>query len=848
MNILRRSSRSLLQARTTPISPLRRQNSSSSSVPPIDSGSPPSDCVHRMEITRANFEEKLPMVLDAIRRADVIAFDCEFTGLAAAPWLRASWMDSVDSKWMRLRDAARKLSLLQYGLTTFEWDGAAGGWIARPLAFNVLPRKSAYGGDDSFAGCGGDSFFAGSSDTVTFLRENHFDFNAWAEDGVSFLSAHHEAKLRDVRRREVMARFAAALEPEPEAGAGAGAGTGAGSGEGEGSTRVKKPMKVICKPMQPVTAPAPAGEAPAAVAVLAAAFAPASTDAATVPNAEPVELPYNEFFVTRPDDIKRFEELRKIVEAWRERITAWTAEGGSAAAASAHGLTLESFDGPAGALHFPFFVTEPIPGFSRRVVHTHVEFEYGSGTARRVQVSSRPGDQMEGGDSWSKRMRLTWVGEGTAGRESYLRSDLRRDIDDVDAGLAAAAGCRKIFDAITAARVPVVGHNCWMDLAHTTAKFLTPELDRNIVRWAGQVGSMFPLVYDTKYLLSSGSDPVVSAAFSSRSALGKAFAVVEGKGKVSATIPPPPPPPAAVVEPAAGAGAGAEGAPETAAAPAAAKQAVGPRKGGRNGPRGEEAKKMDVDVDWTAYAPITIAKGFGYKTAAGPPQSLEDAPIAVPAPAPDGDVEMTGGEPATPAVEPAAVDHGVAHDAGYDSYMTGVVFLRVAGRLLAATAAQAAAAEAHFAAEGAAGDAGAESVHRLDRNRAALAAITATPLPSTTLHDVLRMVMSAPAPGAAAEVGVQTGPPMQALLVSSARAVGNVLNNMQAFDRIAACIKLDELRALDRAGRAKDTAPAAGELGAPGQPDAGEGALLVARARARDKACWLHICGLDYSV
>jgi hypothetical protein len=209
---------------------------------------------------------------------------------------------------------------------------------------------------------------------------------------------------------------------------------------------------------------------------------------------------------------------------------------------------------------------------------------------------------------------------------------------------------------------------------------------------------------------------------------------------------------------------------------------------------------------------------------------------------------MTGGEPATPAVEPAAVDHGVAHDAGYDSYMTGVVFLRVAGRLLAATAAQAAAAEAHFAAEGAAGDAGAESVHRLDRNRAALAAITATPLPSTTLHDVLRMVMSAPAPGAAAEVGVQTGPPMQALLVSSARAVGNVLNNMQAFDRIAACIKLDELRALDRAGRAKDTAPAAGELGAPGQPDAGEGALLVARARARDKACWLHICGLDYSV
>ncbi|KAK9245023.1 CAF1 family ribonuclease-domain-containing protein [Lipomyces tetrasporus] len=60
------------------------------------------------------------------------------------------------------------------------------------------------------------------------------------------------------------------------------------------------------------------------------------------------------------------------------------------------------------------------------------------------------------------------------------------------------AGVRHIFDHISRAKVPVVGHNVFVDLINIYAKFLG-SLPSSVEDFAHQVNSLFPTVIDTKY-------------------------------------------------------------------------------------------------------------------------------------------------------------------------------------------------------------------------------------------------------------------------------------------------------------------------------------------------------------
>lgn len=882
----------------------------------------------KMHISAKDFEERLPTVLEAIQRSDIIAIDAEFTGLAAAPWLKASWLDSLDSKWCRIRDSALKMALLQYGLTTFEWTGE--GWEAKPFVFMVLPRKSYQGGDDGTAGCGGDSYFVSSTDTVKFLRDNKFDFGAWSREGITFLSREHEAKLRDIRRREVLAKFVSQIEPEGETQAvPAGTSTGAGAGAQAAQPRQYRPKKITIKPMESVnskpakveTGSSSAAGVDGAAPSTAAQAPPLAADTKAAEQQE--RKPYNEWQLRYPDEIKKYTDMVKPLEAWIVKVKAWssavTAMGNQASPvdikrlADEHGLQVETLrDAATGKeLHFPFMLTDPLDGKNRRVMHTHLEWEYGpkgkdyaatgvwtetpaepkegvadtgadgsdgaqgfwvygAQTSVQILAGTRSVDQGQSGNDWTKRMRLTWVGEGAAGKEDYLRADLRRSVDDVDQAISRAIGLRKVMDAVTTRKVPVVGHNCWLDLAHSTVKFLGPSMDRNVCTWATQLQHLFPLVYDTKYLITPGNDPVVNQAFQSRNSLEKAFTVVENADdRITAGVPAPPPPPPAE---------GAAPAPQEA------------RRGGRGGGAGrDEMKKVEVPINWVAYAPVKLSEGHSYKTTTDGKVGLaEDMPLVAPpssSPAATaGGADASGSTPTvlmssvtlgkeeapastmvvdTPAAAPApSKETGVAHDAGYDSFMTGVVFLRVAGRLLSVTAAQHAAQQEQRTTGALQDSAG------LDRHRQAMAAVEAKPLSPSILHEVLQGVVHAPAPTSLTgpkdragiynhttqgsgdeEMDTGNGIDMR-LLTQSARAVGNILHNMQSFHESGAIVNLDHMRALAKDGRAEDTQPREGEPGGPGSEmnTAVQGSLLLARKRARDKACWVYISGLDFSI
>jgi hypothetical protein len=59
----------------------------------------------------------------------------------------------------------------------------------------------------------------------------------------------------------------------------------------------------------------------------------------------------------------------------------------------------------------------------------------------------------------------------------YDTEKLNSDISDMKSKLNGQIGARHIFDAICEAKKTVVGHNCYLDLAHIFQKFHRPLPD-----------------------------------------------------------------------------------------------------------------------------------------------------------------------------------------------------------------------------------------------------------------------------------------------------------------------------------------------------------------------------------
>ena len=69
--------------------------------------------VTTMEITKANFEELLPSIRDAIQCSSFIAYDCELTGLVASNSHNSCAVDSLSTRFDKTR-AATTLAISQF--------------------------------------------------------------------------------------------------------------------------------------------------------------------------------------------------------------------------------------------------------------------------------------------------------------------------------------------------------------------------------------------------------------------------------------------------------------------------------------------------------------------------------------------------------------------------------------------------------------------------------------------------------------------------------------------------------------------------------------------------------------
>lgn len=109
------------------------------------------------------------------------------------------------------------------------------------------------------------------------------------------------------------------------------------------------------------------------------------------------------------------------------------------------------------------------------------------------------------GDKYRSRLSIESLPVSATSRDFFLSitkstADTKRE--KANAILTEASGFSRILQIISKCKKPVVGHNLFLDIMHIIAQFLT-DLPDTYEEFKDVVHSMFPHLYDTKYIAST---------------------------------------------------------------------------------------------------------------------------------------------------------------------------------------------------------------------------------------------------------------------------------------------------------------------------------------------------------
>ncbi|KAF0357475.1 CAF1-domain-containing protein [Gigaspora margarita] len=150
-----------------------------------------------MEVLKSNFHELLPTITDAIQGADFIALDTELTGLSEHIE-RIKSFDDPHSRYLKVRAAATKFLIIQFGLCTFTYNKDEDTFVACPFNFYIFPANTDKRDNN-------DICFMCSGSSLHFLMKCGFDFNKLISQGMPYMNHTDEAKLLQ-RRADVAQR------------------------------------------------------------------------------------------------------------------------------------------------------------------------------------------------------------------------------------------------------------------------------------------------------------------------------------------------------------------------------------------------------------------------------------------------------------------------------------------------------------------------------------------------------------------------------------------------------------------------------------------------------------------
>lgn len=135
-------------------------------------------------VTRGNFAQVLPQVLEDIKSSTFIAMDTELTGLQLTRAHKNSQMDDLITRYGKLRESVSNFGLLQVGLACFKWNAARQKYKISAYSFYVFPSAA--------NGLQQERKFTCQLGSLTFLSEFKFDFNKAFHEGIPFITRREE--------------------------------------------------------------------------------------------------------------------------------------------------------------------------------------------------------------------------------------------------------------------------------------------------------------------------------------------------------------------------------------------------------------------------------------------------------------------------------------------------------------------------------------------------------------------------------------------------------------------------------------------------------------------------------
>lgn len=140
-----------------------------------------------MDVTKYNFESKLPEIEENLRHATFLAIDTEFTALSAcSEKCNPSLFDGASQRYQKLKMNIDKVIIMQIGLSTFQFVRDENKYIVHTYRIPVFP--SSFGTVDVV--------YLSQASSIRFLSNYKFDFNKFIYDGVPYLNMHDENILR----------------------------------------------------------------------------------------------------------------------------------------------------------------------------------------------------------------------------------------------------------------------------------------------------------------------------------------------------------------------------------------------------------------------------------------------------------------------------------------------------------------------------------------------------------------------------------------------------------------------------------------------------------------------------
>ncbi|ROW17510.1 hypothetical protein VPNG_00923 [Cytospora leucostoma] len=146
-----------------------------------------------MDIDRASFWARLPLILKAISEAQFVSVDLEMSGIAVGKG-ESREVSFLQQIYDDARTAAETFTVLQFGLTCMRWDPATEAYVTKTI--NVPVHPGVVGGDaisQQLARTVNRSV-SFSTKTIAFLQEHGFSFADVFNKGVPYLSTTEAAQ------------------------------------------------------------------------------------------------------------------------------------------------------------------------------------------------------------------------------------------------------------------------------------------------------------------------------------------------------------------------------------------------------------------------------------------------------------------------------------------------------------------------------------------------------------------------------------------------------------------------------------------------------------------------------